>query len=192
MRATSRALSEEEFAFEGTGYQANGNRVLPAAIQRLHPPIYISGNASRAIRRAAELGDGGYPIFTVGGVSTATTRTPEITDEADLARGIANLRAHCERICRDTPPMVAIGSVVRPGEAWEPQMVIDRAGRFAEMGLVAAGMPIDGHTRTDWCDNAEKFGLDVIAKARGWITTPLPSARGRDPRSHPAGLRARR
>ena len=45
-------------------------------------------------------------------------------------------------------------------------MAIDRAERFAEMGLVAAGMSIDGRTRAEWCDNVEKFGVDVIAKLR--------------------------
>ncbi|GAC1579317.1 MAG: LLM class F420-dependent oxidoreductase [Novosphingobium sp.] len=164
LKALKLALSEEEFAFEGTGYQAYGNRVLPGPMQRPHPPIYVGGNAPRAIRRAAELGDGWYPFFTVGGVSTATTRTVEIIDEVDLARGVAALHAHCEKIGRAVPPVVAIGSVVKPGEAWEPQMVIDRAGRFAEMGLVAAGMSIDGRTRAEWCDNVEQFGADVIAK----------------------------
>lgn len=46
-------------------------------------------------------------------------------------------------------------------------MVIDRAGRFTVFGLVAAGMSIDGRTRAEWCDNVEKFGMDVIAKVRG-------------------------
>lgn len=46
-------------------------------------------------------------------------------------------------------------------------MVLDRAGRFAEMGLVAAGMSIDGRDRAEWCDNVENFGVDVIAKVRG-------------------------
>ena len=167
LKALKLALSEEEFAFEGSGYQAYGNRVLPASIQRPHPPLYVGGNAPRAIRRAAELGDGWYPFFTTGGVNTATTRTAEIVDEADLARGIAALHAHCQKIGRAVPPVVAIGSVVKPGETWEPQMVIDRAGRFAEMGLVAAGMSIEGRDRAEWCDNVEKFGADVIAKVRG-------------------------
>ena len=76
------------------------------------------------------------------------------------------MHAHCEKIGRAEPPVVAIGSVVKRGEAWEPQMVIDRAGRFAEMGLVEAGMSIDGPTRAEWCDNVEKLGVDVIAKVR--------------------------
>ena len=44
---------------------------------------------------------------------------------------------------------------------------VERAGRFVEMGLVAAGMSIEGRDRAEWCDNVEKFGVDVIAKVRG-------------------------
>ena len=58
LKALKLALSGLEFASEGTGYPAYGNRVLPGPIQRSHPPIYIGGNAPRAIRHAAELGDG--------------------------------------------------------------------------------------------------------------------------------------
>lgn len=58
LKALKLALSELEFASEGTGYPAYGNRVLPGPIERPHSPIYIGGNAPRAIRHAAELGDG--------------------------------------------------------------------------------------------------------------------------------------
>ncbi|MET0270189.1 MAG: LLM class F420-dependent oxidoreductase [Sphingomonas sp.] len=164
LRALKLSLSETEFTFEGTGYQAFGNRILPGATQKPHPPFYVGGNARRAIRRAVELGDGWYPFFTTGGVSTATTRTAEITNEEELETAIAYLHQQCEAMGRVEPPVIAIGSIVKPGEEWTPQMILDRAGRFAEMGLVAAGMNIAGRSRAEWCDNAEQFGIDVIAK----------------------------
>lgn len=166
LKALKLALSGEEFTFEGSGYQAFGNRVLPGPVQRPHPPLYIGGNARRAIRRAVELADGWYPFFTVGGVDTNTTRTAEITNEGELAEGIAYLRAECEKVGRATPPVVAIGSIVKPGESWTPQMIVDRAGAFAEMGVIAAGMNIEGRSRAEWCDNVERFGAEVIAQLR--------------------------
>ena len=164
LKALKLALSGEEFEFEGIGYQAFGNRILPGPIQKPHPPLLVGGNAKRAIRRSVELGDGWYPFFTVAGVSSATTRTADITNEEELGEALAYMYAHCETVGRAVPPTVAIGSIVRPGESWTPQMIIDRAGRFAELGLSAAGMNIEGRTRAEWCDNAEKFGADVIAK----------------------------
>jgi len=164
LKALKLALSGEEFAFEGSGYQAFGNRILPGPVQTPHPPLLVGGNARRAIRRAVELGDGWYPFFTVGGVSTSTTRTADITNEEELAEALTYMHAQCETIGREAPPIVAIGSIVKPGESWTPEMIIDRAGRFVEMGLVAAGMNIEGRTPAEWCDNAERFGQDVIAK----------------------------
>ncbi len=164
LKALKLALSGEEFAFEGSGYQAFGNRIQPGPIQKPYPPLFVGGNAKRAIRRAVELADGWYPFFTVGGVSNATTRTAEITNEAELAEAIAYMHAHCETVGRAVPPLVATGSLSRPGEKLSAQEAIDRAGRFAETGIVATGMSIDGRTRAEWCDNVERFGADVIAK----------------------------
>src|SRR5271167_1829232 len=85
MRALKLSLTGEEFAFEGTGYKAFGNRILPGPVQKPHPPLLVGGNSHRAIRRVVELGDGWNPFFTgqsaaaavtAGqGVSTNTTRT---------------------------------------------------------------------------------------------------------------------
>ena len=39
-------------------------------------PLYVGGNAKRAIRRVVDLADGWNPFFTAGGgVNSATTRT---------------------------------------------------------------------------------------------------------------------
>lgn len=164
LRALKASLTGEEFAFEGTGYSAPGNRIQPGPVQRPHPPLYVGGNSRRAIRRAVELGDGWYPFFTVGGVSNTTTRTAEITDLAGLAEAIAYLREHCAETGRAEPPVIAIGSSLLPGEAWSAAMMIDRAAALTEMGVVAAGMNIVGRTRAEWCDNVERFGAEVIAK----------------------------
>ncbi len=164
LRALKLALSGEEFSFEGSGYQAFGNRILPGPVQKPHPPILIGGNAKRAIRRAVDLADGWYPFFTGEGVLNQTSRTVQMAGEADLAAGIAYMHDYCDQVGRETPPELSTGSVLMFGETYSPQLVIDRVGRYAEMGLVAAGMNITGRTRAEWCDNAERFGAEVIAK----------------------------
>lgn len=163
LRALKLALSGTEFTFEGTGYQALGNRILPGPVQKPHPPFLVGGNSRRAIRRAAELGDAWNPFFT-GGALNSTARTAAMEGEEDLARGIAYLREHCEKIGRQTPPDVVAGSILAPGEKLSTQQIIDRIGQYRELGVVAAGMYVDGRNRREWCDNAERFGTDVIAK----------------------------
>ncbi|HEY8385732.1 MAG TPA: TIGR03619 family F420-dependent LLM class oxidoreductase, partial [Porticoccaceae bacterium] len=48
LRALKTALSEEEFSFQGSWYEAKGNRVQPGAVQRPHPPLLVGGNSPRA------------------------------------------------------------------------------------------------------------------------------------------------
>jgi probable F420-dependent oxidoreductase len=164
VRARRASLTGEEFAFEGSGYKAFGNRIIPGPRQK-PLPIYIGGNAKRAIRRVVELGDGWNPFFTSsGGVDTSTTRTAAMTGEDDLAAGIAYMKEYCGTFGRANIPEVVLGSITAPGEKPSAQEIIDRAGRYREMGVTTAGITVDGRTRAEWCDNAERIGADVIAK----------------------------
>lgn len=163
LEAMKLAWTGEEFSFEGTGYSARGNRMRPRPVQRPHPPLYVGGNSRRAIRRAVELADGWNPFFTPAQLSS-TARTAAITSEADLADGIAYLREHCEKTGRETAPDIFLASITQPGEQWTPQQLVDKIGRFREMGVVGAGISIEGRTRAEWCENAARFGADVISK----------------------------
>ncbi len=165
MQALKAALSGEEFTFEGSGYTAFGNRILPAPKQEPHPPILVGGNSRRAIRRALELGDGWNQFFTsISGVDLATTRTAAITGEKDLIAAISYMKEHCEKVGRTTMPDVVLGGIASPGEPWAPEMLVDRIGRYRELGVTAAGVPVDGRTRCEWCDNTARIGAEVIDK----------------------------
>lgn len=164
IRALRVSLTGEDFTFEGTGYTAFGNRILPAPVQK-PLPIYVGGNARRAIRRAVELGDGWNPFFTaMGGIDTNTTRTAEMAGIDDLRTGIQYMREYCEEFGRNVPPEVVLGGVNAPGEKLSTQQMIDRIGEYHELGVTAAGITVEGRTRAEWCDNAERMGSDVIAK----------------------------
>lgn len=163
LQAMKAAWTGEEFNFEGTGYSARGNRIRPHPVQQPHPPLFIGGNSKRAIRRVVELADGWNPFFTPAELSS-TARTASMSDAADIAEGIACMREHCEKTGRKDLPQVFLASITQPGEQWTPQQLIDKIGRFGEMGVTGAGVSIDGRTRAEWCDNAERFGAEVIAK----------------------------
>jgi probable F420-dependent oxidoreductase len=163
MLALKAALTGEEFTFEGSGYTALGNRIQPGAVQKPHPPFLVGGNAPRAIRRAVEHGDAWNPFFT-SGVGTATARTAEMTGADDIKTGIAYMQAHCEKIGREVPPEIILAGINSPGEVWTAQEMIDTLCEYREMGVAGAGISIDGATRNEWCDNAERIGAEVIAK----------------------------
>jgi probable F420-dependent oxidoreductase len=172
MRALKLSLTGQEFEFEGTGYKAFGNRILPGPVQKPHPPLLVGGNSHRAIRRAVELGDGWNPFFTVKSAAAAVatgrgasnvTRTAALETEEDLAAGIAYMKEHCEKVGRKDIPEVILGSITSPGEKWPTQQLIDRLSRFAELGVSGAAISVDGHTRREWCDSAERLGEDVVS-----------------------------
>jgi probable F420-dependent oxidoreductase len=163
IRAMKAAWEGVEFSFKGTGYEARGARMLPAPLQRPHPPLLIGGNSHRAIRRAVELGDAWCPFFTSGAVS-ATSRTAPMVDEADLATGIRYLHEHCEKVGRKIPPKIVVSSITSSGEKLSSAALVDKIGRLHTLGVSGAAVHIEGKTRAEWCDQAERFGTDVLAK----------------------------
>jgi probable F420-dependent oxidoreductase len=163
VKALKAAWTADEFTFEGTGYQALGNRILPRPLQKPHPPILIGGNSKRALRRAAELGDAWNP-FLVSGTVTATSRTAEMSSVEDIAEGIRYMHAHCEKIGRAKPPGVVLSGLTYPGEKWTADSLLEKIGRYAEIGVSEGAVSVEGRTRAEWCDNAERFGADVLSK----------------------------
>jgi len=163
IKALKAAWTSDEFSFKGTGYEARGNRILPRPLQKPHPPLLIGGNSHRAIRRAVELGDAWYPFFTAGAVS-ATARTAAMTGEDDILEGIRYLREHCATVGRERPPEIILSSLTSPGEKLHPEALIERIGRYKELGITGAALHIDGKTRAEWCDNVERCGAQVLAK----------------------------
>lgn len=163
LHALKAALSRDEFTFQGAGYEARGNRVLPGPVQKPHPPLLVGGNSRRAIRRAAELGDGWYPFFTAGTLSDVS-RTAAMEGEKDLIDGIRYLREQCEKIGREQPPRVVVGSIAAPGRGRSSQEMVDTIGRLAELGVSGAAVTIEGATRGEWCDNARRVAVEVLAR----------------------------
>jgi probable F420-dependent oxidoreductase len=163
LKAMIAAWTSDEFSFEGENFQALGNRILPRPLQRPHPPLMIGGNSKRAIRRAVELGDAWNP-FLVSGPVTSTSRTAELSSIEDVVEAIAYMHAHCEKVGREKPPGVVLSGLVWPGEKWTPESLLEKIGRFSEIGVSEAAVSLEGKTRSEWCDSAERFGATVLSK----------------------------
>jgi hypothetical protein len=117
------------------------------------------------------LGDGWNPFFTartpagaVGASVSNATRTAAFETEADLIAGINYMKEHCAQIGRKDVPEVVLGGITSTGEKFTNQQLLDRLGRFRELGVGAAALGVEGRTRQEWCDNAEQLGAEVIAK----------------------------
>jgi len=161
--ALKAAWTADEFSFKGTNYEARGSRILPRPVQRPHPPLLIGGNSPRAIRRAVEKGDAWYPFFTPPGLST-TSRTAPLTDENDLAKAIRYMHEHCQKVGRERPPEVILGSLSSIDRHFNADAVVEKIGKLRALGVVGAAVHIQTSSRTEWCELAERFGEQVLRK----------------------------
>lgn len=95
LMAMKAAWSGESVVLTKPGFEAAGNRMLPAPIQKPHPPIWIGGNSARAIRRSVDFADGWSP-FPLPAAGAGRTRTSAIESVEDLATGIARMKEYAE------------------------------------------------------------------------------------------------
>lgn len=163
MRAMKVAWTGEDFAFEGSGYTAVGNRVRPAPLQKPHPPLLVGGNSKRALRRTVELGDAWHP-FIVPKMVTDTARTANISDDEDIVAAIDYMAEHSASVGRAEPPKVICSSTftIKPG--WSAQEAIDHYAQLKSIGVHGSGASIVAESRGLWCDEARRFGEEVIAR----------------------------
>jgi len=168
LAAMKAAWSGEEFSFKGTGYEALGNRILPLPLQRPHPPLWLGGNSKRAARRAAAFGEAWCPFHTVSSEAVvATARTARMDGGEDLIAGIAYLKEQSAALGRATPPAVVLDSMKAPTAEWNAQALVDQIGVLADMGVSAVTAHIDGADRAEWCENARRYGEEVVARVGG-------------------------
>lgn len=166
LRAMKAAWTQDEFTFEGTGYQALGNRIHPRPVQQPHPPLLIGGNAKAVIRRAVELGDAWNPFPTASATLAATARTIEFGTDEDIAEGIAYMKAHCEKVGRETPPDVVLAGFDHiADDAWNAEQMLERMGRIEALGVSTIAINIVADSIPQWKDRAAALGERVIARA---------------------------
>ena len=61
LQVIKRLWTEDEVTYQGKHFSLSGARTAIKPVQKPHLPIWVAGNASRAIRRAARWGDSWYP-----------------------------------------------------------------------------------------------------------------------------------
>jgi probable F420-dependent oxidoreductase len=164
LRAMKAAWTQAVVEFEGDGFTALGNVLEPKPAQKPHPPIWIGGNAQRAIRRAVDFGDGWIPFSTPAQLSS-TTRTAPLESLDDLRARIDYLRDYAAKVGRKTPLDIAFTPALShdPGRP-DAQRTVDQIGRLRELGVTCFMMGVPAKTRAEFCDGARRYAQEVIAK----------------------------
>lgn len=163
IRAMKLAWTGGDFSFEGTGYTAVGNRMLPAPVQKPCPPLLIGGNSKRALRRTVELADAWHPFIMPKAV-TDTARTRNIEGADDLVAAMDYMREHSEKVGRAVPPQVICSGTFTVAPGFDAQEAIDHYGELKKIGIAGSGASIDADNASLWCDLALEFGEKVISR----------------------------
>ena len=156
-----RVWTEDEVALEGRHFRTRGTSMRPHPPQQPHPPIWIGGNSTAAIRRAAERAQGWVPFPNPGGL-TSRVRTPELSNLSELERRMQILREHAAEIGRTEPIDVCFSPF-----ADDAAEVVDELGALAALGVTWAVLhtpPVK--TRAAWIESVQHLGEAIITPHR--------------------------
>lgn len=152
-----RIWGERSLATEGPGYDARGVTALPRPAHRPHPPIWVGGNSSAALRRAVQYGQGWSPFPTPGGLERAV-RTTAITSLQDLETRLVRARELCEAAGRADPLTIcfvpfSLGAYLADPVGSLPALV-EEVEALAAIGVHWVALSVPGLTRGEVRDRA--------------------------------------
>jgi probable F420-dependent oxidoreductase len=157
-----RVWTEDEVVTEGRHFRTRGTSMRPHPPQQPHPPIWIGGNSTAAIRRAAERAQGWVPFPNPGGL-TSRVRTPELSNLDELARRLQILRDHAADIGRKEPIDVCFSPFAEGARD-----TIQELHELEALGVTWAVLHGPAvKTRDAWIDATRRLGDEVIAPYRG-------------------------
>ena len=153
-------------SFNGKHYQFSGIDFLPRPVQKPHPPIWVGGQSRRAMRRAAELGNGWHPV----GAIPAAPLKPE-----DLAGDLVSLRRYAEAAGRDPGDLdVAIkaplydSSLSSGGDrrrfSGQPEQILQDIQTYADVGVTHTIFDLRSQDLNQTTDKMTWFAEEILAK----------------------------
>ena len=165
MMAFKELWTSDNPTFNGKYYQFSDIRFLPHPVQKPHPPIWVGGQSRRAIRRAAQLGNGWHPV----GAIPAAPLEPE-----ELAQGIVALNRYAERAGRDPGEMeVAMKAPlydpgtnpggVRRRFSGETEQILQDVQTYSDVGVTHTIFDIRSSDLNQTLDRMAWFAEEIIA-----------------------------
>lgn len=169
IHAMRAAWTGESVELRGEHFVAAGNTMLPTPAQPGGPPIWIGGNAKRAIRRAVELADGWVPMPNPAR-SAARRRTPALETLDDLQARIEEAHAVCAAAGRTSPLEIVfmpLGLDMFTNAPVVADAVIESIRSLAEVGVTYVTTSVPGEARSEILANLEIFRDDIIPAVAG-------------------------
>ena len=155
--------------FHGRYVQFDNINFEPKPVQKPHPPLWIGGESPPALRRAARLGDGWYPIGvnpqfpldTLSRYRAAAERLRRLIAEAGRDPGQVALGYRCPRHGKSSSPTTSDGE--RKLFAGEPQDLAEDLRNLREFGVSAVDFGFVGATAGEILAGMKRFRDEVLA-----------------------------
>jgi len=171
LRVFKKVWSEATPEFEGDYASFKDVSVLPLPVQKPHPPIWIGGESNPALRRAARLGDGWFPIGN-------NPKFPLDTYERYKA-SVDKLRGLAEKEGRDPSELDLAYSLnwvfggksplqesAKPALTGEPDEFAADVERFGALGLNHLLLTFQGSTLERTLERMAWFAKDYMPLTR--------------------------
>jgi len=165
--AMKAAWTGESVTFEGTGFRATGNTMLPRPHRRPHPTLWIGGNSRRAIRRAVELADGWSPFPNPARLADRT-RTARLETIGDLVESMDYARGYADSVGRVDPltfVFIPEGLTMGGAATFDEDRVNASIRELEAIGVGWVTVALPGDSRDAQLAAIERFGHAVLGRA---------------------------
>ena len=152
--------TQDDPSFEGEYYRVNGIKFSPKPVQKPHPPVWVGGITSRAMYRAATLGDGWHVVrMRPHEVARGREEVYRVRGEHGLERDGFQVSIRTTADVTDTP--LGDGRTPLTGTA---QQILDDVKRYQEAGVEHIVLGPRGSSYEEAVHTVERFADDVIPK----------------------------
>lgn len=164
LQAMKLAWRGESFSFQGTQFEAANNTALPRPLQAPHPPLWMGGNSTAAMRRAAQHCDGWLP-FPVKQKFAQYVRTKELADINGLQLAITKIRELEKQFDRSRPLdicMIPFGLDMHETARPDSAAIIEQCLQLEAMGVNWININLPSDSRSQYRDSINWFSEEVI------------------------------
>jgi probable F420-dependent oxidoreductase len=170
LAAMKELWTAENPRFDGRYVKFADIAFAPKPVQKPHPPLWIGGESGPALRRAARLGDGWYPIGanpqhpvdTMARYRSAVERLRALAREAGREERSVALAYRCPWYGDAKQARTAEGE--RRLFTGSPAEVADDLKAFRELGAACVVMALAGPTADATVTNMRRFRDDVMSR----------------------------
>jgi probable F420-dependent oxidoreductase len=169
IRIWKKLWTGEAVSHESDFYSFNELYCQPAPLQNPHPPIWIGGHSTPALRRVARLADGWHPV----GATAASPLPP-----SEMRQKLAQLKELTEAEGRDFDALtisykapIYDGGVPPKGEARRlftggPSAALDDIAEMADVGVEELIFDFRGETIEASLAAMRRFGEEIMGNVR--------------------------